>query len=105
MPIGHVTNGVHTPTWDSIAADALWTQACGRGRWRGTMDTVEAEITWVSDADLWQLRTSNRHELVNYVRERLAQELARRGAEPETARKVFDPGTLTLGFAPRFRDL
>ena len=79
VPIGHVTNGVHTPTWDSIAADTLWTQACGRERWRGTMDTVEADIARVSDADLWQLRTSNRHELVSYVRERLALELARRG--------------------------
>ena len=102
MPVGHVTNGVHTPTWDSIAADTLWTQACGRDRWRGTMETVAAEITRVSDADLWQLRTSNRHELVSYVRERLALELARRGAEPGTARKVFDPNTLTLGFARRF---
>ena len=102
VPIGHVTNGVHTPTWDSIAADRLWTQACGRDRWRGTMDTIEADIARVSDADLWQLRTSNRHELVSYVRERLALELARRGAESETARNVFDPNTLTLGFARRF---
>ena len=102
VPIGHVTNGVHTPTWDSVAADTLWTQSCGRERWRGTMETVEADISCVSDADLWQLRTSNRHELVSYVRERLALELARRGAEPETARKVFDPNTLTLGFARRF---
>ncbi len=66
------------------------------------METVEAEITRVSDADLWRLRTSNRHELVSYVRERLALELARRGAEPGTAGKVFDLNTLTLGFARRF---
>ena len=33
VPIGHVTNGVHMPTWDSEAADALWTEACGKDRW------------------------------------------------------------------------
>jgi starch phosphorylase len=102
VPIGHVTNGVHTPTWDSISADTLWTKACGSERWRGTMETVEADITRVSDADLWHLRTSNRHELVTYVRERLALELARRGTESGAASNVFDRNTLTLGFARRF---
>ena len=35
VPIGSVTNGIHVPTWDSAAADALWTTACGEKRWRG----------------------------------------------------------------------
>ena len=35
VPVGHVTNGVHTPTWDSVAADQLWTESCGTDRWRG----------------------------------------------------------------------
>ena len=38
VPIGHVTNGVHVPTWDSEAADALWTRACGKDRWIGTQE-------------------------------------------------------------------
>ena len=33
FPIGHVTNGVHMPTWDSAAADELWTKVCGKDRW------------------------------------------------------------------------
>jgi glycogen phosphorylase len=36
VPIGHVTNGVHMPTWDSAAADDLWTKACGKDRWLGS---------------------------------------------------------------------
>jgi len=103
VPVGHVTNGVHTPTWDSAAADRLWTEACGRERWRGTMETVGTDIYGVSDAALWELRAENRSELVRYVRERLSMELAARGAaEPPTARAIFDPNTLTLGFARRF---
>ena len=31
VPVSHVTNGVHMPTWDSAAADELWTDACGKG--------------------------------------------------------------------------
>ena len=30
VPVGHVTNGVHVPSWDSPAADDLWTAACGK---------------------------------------------------------------------------
>ena len=36
VPVGHVTNGVHIPTWDSAAADELWTEACGKDPWFGT---------------------------------------------------------------------
>ena len=103
VPVGHVTNGVHTPTWDSAAADTLWTEACGRERWRDTMETVGTDICCVSDAALWELRAKNRSELVRYVRERLTMELAARGtAQPETAQAIFDPNTLMLGFARRF---
>ena len=34
VPFDHITNGVHVPTWDSAAADAIWTKACGKERWR-----------------------------------------------------------------------
>ncbi len=36
VPVGYVTNGVHTPSWDSPAADELWTRCCGKNRWLGT---------------------------------------------------------------------
>ncbi len=102
VPVGHVTNGVHTPTWDSAAADALWTQTCGRERWRGTMETVGDDIRRAPDSALWELRAKHRLELVRFVRERLASEFATRGGDPKTAESIFDPDTLTLGFARRF---
>ena len=40
VPVGHVTNGVHTPSWDSPAADELWTQCCGKDRWLGSLEAV-----------------------------------------------------------------
>jgi glycogen phosphorylase len=102
VPVGYVTNGVHTPTWDSAAADSLWTKACGHERWRGTMETVGTDLKNVSDAELWELRATNRLELVAYVRGQLATELEARGEDPSIAQSVFDPNTLTLGFARRF---
>ena len=105
VPIGHVTNGVHMPTWDSAEADELWTQACGKDRWLGTKETLGKDMRRVSDARVWQLRMAARRSFVDYVRERLPRELASSGAPPEAvaeAENFFDPNALTLGFARRF---
>jgi starch phosphorylase len=105
VPVAHVTNGVHMPTWDSAAADDLWTEACGKDRWLGTTEAHEQHIRALSDASLWQLRTATRKSLVEYIRERLSRQLAASGASPEAvdgSKHLFDPDTLTLGFARRF---
>ncbi len=105
IPVGHVTNGIHMPSWDSAAADELWTKACGKHRWLGTTETLERDIRRVSDAELWQMRTNASQSLVVYARERLSQLWAASGASDktvETAKHLFDPNVLTLGFARRF---
>jgi starch phosphorylase len=105
VPVTHVTNGVHMPTWDSAAADDLWTETCGKDRWMGTTETLEQDIGRVSDARLWQFRTDASKSLVEYARERLSLDLAAAGAPPEAveeAKHLFDPNALTLGFARRF---
>ena len=105
VPVGHVTNGVHMPSWDSAATDDLWTQACGKDRWLGTTETIEHNIRRISDEDLWQMRITNRKCLIEYVRERLPRELAVCGADPKAidrVKNIFNPNALTLGFARRF---
>jgi starch phosphorylase len=105
VPIGHVTNGVHMPSWDSAESDDLWTEACGKDRWLGTTEALEQDIRRTSDAALWQLRAVATGSLVEYARERLSRQLAVSGASPEAvdgAKHLFDPNALTLGFARRF---
>jgi starch phosphorylase len=105
VPVGSVTNGVHTSTWDSAAADKLWTEACGKDRWLGTTETLGENIRRIPDARLWQFRTEARKSLVEYARERLSRQLAESGASPEVVdntKYLFDPNALTLGFARRF---
>jgi starch phosphorylase len=105
VPVGHVTNGVHTPTWDSAEADALWTRTCGPERWRGTMHTIEQDVAGASDQELWAMRAAARKDLVAYVRKRMTSHVASWDAAPEEAATIcacLDPETLTLGFARRF---
>jgi starch phosphorylase len=105
IPIGHVTNGVHVPTWDSEAADDIWTEACGKDRWRGDLEEVSHALDSVPATDLWKMRALTRTQLVDYVRSYLSRQLAGEGAPPdqiELASHLFDPDTLTIGFARRF---
>ncbi|OYV49764.1 MAG: alpha-glucan phosphorylase [Rhodospirillales bacterium 20-60-12] len=105
VPVGHVTNGVHMPTWDSAPADELWTEACGKDRWLGAAETLAQDIRKVSDTRLWQFRTDMSQSLVEYARARVSLQLAVSGALPEavdSAKHLFDCNTLTLGFARRF---
>jgi starch phosphorylase len=105
VPVGHVTNGVHMPTWDSAPADALWTETCGKNRWLGETATLGQDIRKVSTARLWEFRTAATQSFVEYARARLYRQLAVSGASPETlagTQHLFDCNTLTLGFARRF---
>ncbi len=105
VPIAHITNGVHMPTWDSAEADALWTEACGKDRWLGTATHLDADIRRVTDERIWALRQVGRSTLIDYVRNRLSRQMSANGAEPdEIARtqKILKPEVLTLGFARRF---
>jgi starch phosphorylase len=105
VPVGHVTNGVHVPSWDSAAADDLWTDACGKDCWLGPTEHLERDIRRLSDARLWRLRTATTKSLVEYARGRLSRQLTASGASPEAiseAESLFDSNVLTLGFARRF---
>ena len=105
VPVKHITNGVHIPSWISAAADELWKYTNGEGCWLGKMDTLEKGIRHVPNKELWQMRTQSRKQLIEYARERLAKDLAARGAPPETVETIkhlFNPNVLTLGFARRF---
>jgi len=105
VPIGSVTNGVHMPSWDSEFADKTWTIACGKDRWKGSLETLQEDIYNIPDKALWELRNNSRNNLVNYTRKKLEQQLKVSGQQQGMtglAKQVFDPNILTLGFARRF---
>jgi len=107
VPVGYVTNGVHVPSWDSEAADTLWTEACGQARWRGTLDTVEADFRQLPDEKIWSVRTHERALLIDFIRQRLVRQRSGKGAVAERIQEcteLLDPDALTLGFARRFAE-
>jgi starch phosphorylase len=105
VPITHVTNGVHMPTWDSEYVDGLWEAACGKDRWLTPDERATCFIASVPDDQLWTCRGRARQALVERVRSHLRWQFGLRGVpegEAALAASVFDPNVLTLGFARRF---
>jgi starch phosphorylase len=107
VPVTHVTNAVHVPSWDSPWADHLWTEAAGKERWLGAPERLPQALAQLSDAQLWDFRGMERRDLVDYARRRLQRQLSQRGGREEStaiARGALDPNVLTLGFARRFTE-
>ncbi|HWF45956.1 MAG TPA: alpha-glucan family phosphorylase, partial [Bryobacteraceae bacterium] len=105
VPINHVTNGVHMPTWDSREARRLWEDACGNQCWAGNPDLLEARIHSLTDVRIWSMRRAARRSMIDYIRSRYRRQVAiQHGSADEIreAGEAFDFNALTLGFARRF---
>jgi starch phosphorylase len=105
VPIGHVTNGVHVPSWVGAPMRRLLDRHLGEG-WplRAGDPATFAAVDAIPAAELWDVRSEQRRLLVEYVRDRSQLYRIARG-EPreyvEAAAKAFDAGVLTIGFARR----
>jgi len=107
VPVTHVTNGVHMPTWDSAAADKLWTESCGKNRWLGSLDTLMDDLKKTPDEILWKFRQEKVCQLIGFIRQRMTLQLSQIGAsEQEICQcgQLLDCDTLTIGFARRFTE-
>ncbi|MGB9084289.1 MAG: alpha-glucan family phosphorylase, partial [Terriglobales bacterium] len=106
VPIGHITNGVHVPTWLAPQMFRLYDRHLGTG-WH--LRSSEAKI-WdgienVDDGELWETHFNLKSQLIQFVRRRAVKQAMRRD-EPrevlEQLERVLSPDALTIGFARRF---
>jgi starch phosphorylase len=105
VPIAHVTNGVHLPTWmarpmrsllDRWQTDGWEQRASDPDAWAG--------IERIPDEELWAVRSELRSAVVDWVRDRGVADRLGREEPPEYgegAASAFDPEALTIGFARR----
>jgi starch phosphorylase len=107
VPITHVTNGVHTPTWVAPLIRSLLEKYVGddwahistheRERWQAGIESIPNE-------ELWRAHSLLKQRLVAFVRHRSLHARLQRNESrdyTEAARILFDPEALTIGFARR----
>lgn len=106
VPVGHITNGVHVPTWLASQMFRLYDRHLG-ARWyeRGADANIWEGIEDVDDGELWETHLALKARLLEFVRRRAVEQAERRGESAQTLRRiagVLSPDALTVGFARRF---
>ena len=106
VPIGHITNGVHVPSWLAPQMCRLYDRHLGVGwqRHSGTAKTWE-KIESVDDGELWETHLSLKAQLIDFARRRAREQAERRNEPAEALKKLgklLSPDALTIGFARRF---
>jgi starch phosphorylase len=106
VPIGHITNGVHVPSWLAPQMFRLYDRHLGTGWHEHSSDAhIWEGIENVDDGELWETHLSLKSRLLEFVRRRASEQAERRGESPEMRRRLgrlLSPDALTIGFARRF---
>ncbi|HEU4433758.1 MAG TPA: alpha-glucan family phosphorylase [Pyrinomonadaceae bacterium] len=90
VPITHVTNGVHVPTWISPLLRWVFEKYMGQD-WDAKLADQSAwndAVAKISDEDLWFVHSRMKERLIAFV-------------HPRAPQAMFDPSALTIGFARR----
>lgn len=106
IPIGHITNGVHTESWLAGQMAQLYDRHFP-ANWRTHMG--EADV-WqfihnVDPGELWETHNALKNMLLAFVRRRVSRQCRRRAESDEVieaARNILSPNILTIGFGRRF---
>src|SRR5450631_729849 len=106
VPIGHITNGVHVPTWLAPQMFRLYDRHLGTGWHEHSGESrIWEGIENVDDGELWETHLSLKARLLEFVRRSAVEQAERREESPEIRRKlsrILSPDVLTIGFARRF---
>ena len=106
VPIGHITNGVHVPSWLAPQMFRLYDRHLGTGWHEHSADQkIWERIENVDDGELWETHLSLKSRLIEFVRDRAVEQAQRRGESPQSLQRlsrVLSPDALTFGFARRF---
>jgi starch phosphorylase len=106
VPIGHITNGVHVPSWLAPQMRQVYDRHLGPN-WtaRASDATLWDRIDAIDDGELWETHQTLKVQLIDTVRRRTAQQAERRGEPADLVapmRRALSFDALTIGFARRF---
>jgi glycogen phosphorylase len=108
VPIVHVTNGIHAPTWIAPEMLALYKKYLGRDIFeKYDVQGLREAVMSIPDKDIWDIRQFLRQKLIHFVLERAQERWAKDKATADqivAMGSLLDSATLTIGFVRRFAE-
>jgi starch phosphorylase len=106
VPIGHITNGIHTSTWVARRMGELFKEFLAAD-WENRLDDSEVweYIDRIPDHALWDVRRHLKRKMTDYLRERARPQWLHGNDHPVqviASGALLEPYALTIGFARRF---
>ncbi len=106
VPIGHITNGIHTLTWLSPNIKMLYSKYLAPDWEERLYDkSIWDAVENIPDEELWNAHCQLKVKMINFVRDRLKEQRYLNGESIDDQKEVdglLDPNALTIGFARRF---
>ena len=106
IPIGHITNGVHVPTWLAGQMRVLYDRVLPENWYQRTGEPdVWRSFESITPGELWEVHSALKNRLISYARRQAVDQATRRGESASVIadmESLFDPQALTIGFARRF---
>jgi starch phosphorylase len=106
VPITHVTNGIHVPTWVSSELSDLFSKYLGPG-WRSNQDDygMWERLKDMPVEELWNIHNHLKRKMIHFLRERTRTRWINGNNDALQVLvngRLLDPYALTIGFARRF---
>lgn len=106
VPVGHVTNGIHTLTWLSPNYKYIYDKYLDPD-WK---ERIYEKYIWdgvdrIPDEELWKTHCALKTKMIGFIRDRLKEQRSKSNESAESVKMVdslLDPDALTIGFARRF---
>lgn len=106
LHVGHVTNGVHMPTWTAKEMKELYERTFDKNFYNDQSNhEIWDNIYSVPDAEIWKLRLAMKKRLVSYVQEQMKEGWIKNQKAPSAIFNIVDkinPDALLVGFGRRF---
>jgi len=107
VPIGHITNGIHSLTWLNKIAFEFWRKKFGE-KWYEEIENPKLwenvlDENFITDEEIWSIRYELRRNLIEFVRDKILTQLLRSGLDSKVnINSILSPDALTIGFSRRF---
>lgn len=107
LPITSITNGIHVNSWIGLEIASVFDRYLGQN-WRNQpqRENSWAKIELISEEELWEAHQTQKHHLIQFIRNRMKNRLKDNQALPGYKKAIIDsyldPNVLTVGFARRF---